>query len=50
MDLKVGINQLWADLKDITNGRPLALVGTKEIHTFNRDTADARERIQVSRW
>ena len=50
MDHKVVINQLWGDLKDITNPRSLALVGAKEIHTFNRNAADARERVQVSRW
>jgi len=46
MDHKVVINQLWGDLKDITNPRSLTLVGAKEIHTFNRDAADARERVQ----
>lgn len=46
-DRKVVINQLWTDLKDLTDARSLALAGAKEIHTFNRDAADAKERVQV---
>ena len=41
------INQLWTDLKDLADARSLALAGAKEIHTFDRDAADTRERIQV---
>ena len=46
-DRKVVINQLWTDLKDLTDARSLALAGAREIHTFNRDAADAKERVQV---
>ena len=46
-DRKVVINQLWTDLKDLTDARSLALAGAKEIYTFNRDAADAKERVQV---
>lgn len=46
-DRKVVINQLWTDLKDLTDARSLALAGAKEIHTFNRDAGDAKERVQV---
>ena len=43
------VDQLWADLKDLADARSLALVGAKEIHTFDRDAADAKQRVQVSR-
>ena len=35
------------DLKDLADARSLALAGAKEIHTFDRDAGDAKERIQV---
>ena len=41
------LNSLWMDLKQKTNARSLALAGAKEVHTFDRDAADTRERIQV---
>ena len=44
---KEQVNQLWSDLKDLADARSLALAGAKEIHTFDRDAADAKERVQV---
>jgi hypothetical protein len=41
------INQLWIDLKDLAEARTQALAGAKEIHTFDRDALDTKERIQV---
>ena len=41
------MNQLWSDLKDLADARSIALAGAKEIHTFDRDAADAKERVQV---
>lgn len=41
------INQLWIDLKDLAEARRQALAGAKEIHTFDRDALDTKERIQV---
>lgn len=41
------INQLWTDLKDLAEARTQDLVGAKEIHTFDRDALDTKERIQV---
>ena len=41
------INQLWVDLKDLAEARRQALAGAKEIHTFDRDALDTKERIQV---
>ena len=41
------INQLWVDLKDLAEARTQALAGAKEIHTFDRDALDTKERIQV---
>ena len=41
------INQLWIDLKDLAEARTQALSGAKEIHTFDRDALDTKERIQV---
>ena len=41
------INQLWIDLKDLADARTQALAGAKEIHTFDRDALDTKERIQV---
>jgi hypothetical protein len=42
------INQLWIDLKDLAEARTQALAGAKEIHTFDRDALDTKERIQVN--
>ena len=42
------INQLWVDLKDLAEARRQALAGAKEIHTFDRDALDTKERIQVT--
>ena len=42
------INQLWIDLKDLAEARRQALAGAKEIHTFDRDALDTKERIQVA--
>lgn len=44
---KDNVNQLWSDLKDLADARSLALAAAKEIHTFDRDAADAKERVQV---
>lgn len=44
---KYVINQLWIDLKDLAEARTQALAGAKEIHTFDRDALDTKERIQV---
>lgn len=41
------IDQLWSDLKGLADARSLALAAAKEIHTFDRDAADAKERVQV---
>ena len=41
------INQLWSDLKDLAEARTQALASAREIHIFDRDAADCRERIQV---
>ena len=41
------VDQLWVDLKDLAEARSLALAGAKEIHTFDRDAADAKERVQA---
>ena len=41
------INQLWVDLKDLAEARRQALAGAKEIHTFDRDALDTKERVQV---
>ena len=41
------INQLWSDLMELADARTHALASAKEIHTFDRDAADCRERIQV---
>lgn len=41
------VNQLWIDLKDLAEARTQALAGAKEIHTFDRDALDTKERIQV---
>lgn len=41
------VNQLWSDLKDLADARSLALAAAKEIHTFDRDAGDAKERVQV---
>ena len=41
------INQLWIDLKDLAEARTQALAGAREIHTFDRDALDTKERIQV---
>ncbi len=41
------MDQLWEDLKDLADARSLALAAAKEIHTFDRDAADAKERVQV---
>ncbi len=43
------INQLWSDLRELTDARTQALASAKEIHTFDRDAADCKERIQVGR-
>lgn len=43
------INQLWSDLKELADARTQALASAKEIHTFDRDAADCKERIQVNR-
>ena len=39
------INQLWSDLKELADARSLALAGAREIHTFDRDAADTKERV-----
>ena len=41
------VNQLWIDLKDLADARTQALAGAKEIHTFDRDALDTKERVQV---
>lgn len=41
-----GINQLWADLRELADARTQALASAKEIHTFDRDASDCKERIQ----
>ena len=42
------VNRLWQELKKHAERRTLALAGAKEIHTFDRDAGDAKERVQVS--
>ncbi len=42
------VSQLWADLKNLAEARTQDLAGAKEIHTFDRDAGDAKERVQVS--
>ena len=44
---KEEVNQFWAELKELADARLLDLEGAKEIHTFDRDAEDAKERIQV---
>lgn len=44
---KETVNQLWSDLKDLADDRSSALASAKEIHTFDRDAGDAKERVQV---
>ena len=41
------MEQLWSDLKELMDARTQALAGAKEIHTFDRDAADTKERVQV---
>ena len=41
------VNQLWIDLKELADARTQALAGAKEIHTFDRDALDTKERVQV---
>ena len=34
-------------MKDLADARTQALAGAKEIHTFDRDALDTKERVQV---
>ena len=43
------VEELWSDLKELMDARIQALAGAKEIHTFDRDAADTKERVQVRR-
>ena len=44
---KSAISQLWTSLRETIDMRSMALAVAKEIHTFDRDAVDTRERIQV---
>ena len=41
------MEELWSDLKELMDARTQALAGAREIHTFDRDAADTKERVQV---
>ena len=40
--------QMWENLKSSMAARKTALARAVEIHTFNRDAAETKSRIQVS--
>ena len=44
------IKELWEELKEMMDGRSMALAGAKEIHIFNKEAADTRSLIQVRLW
>ena len=44
---KSAISQLWTSLRETINMRSMAFAVAKEIHTFDRDAVDTKERIQV---
>lgn len=44
---KNAISQLWTSLKETIDMRSMALAVAREIHTFDRDVGDIKERIQV---
>jgi spectrin beta len=40
------ISQLWVSLRNTIDLRSMALAVAREIHTFDRDSADVKERVQ----
>ena len=44
---KNATSQLWTSLKHTINMHSMGLAVAKEIHTFDRDAADTKERVQV---
>ena len=46
-ECKSAVSQLWTSLRETIDMRSMALAVAKEIHTFDRDAVDTRERIQV---
>ena len=44
---KADISELWSSLRETINLRSLSLAVTREIHTFDRDATDTKERVQV---
>ena len=45
----MAISQLWSSLRETIDVRSKALAVAKEIHTFDRDAVDTKERVQVRR-
>ena len=46
-DRKGAISQLWTSLRNTIDLRSMFLAVAKEIHTFDRDSDDVKERVQV---
>ena len=46
-DRKRAISRLWTSLRNTIDLRSMALAVAKEIHTFDRDSVDVKERVQV---
>ena len=46
-DRKGAISELWAALRETIHLRSMALAVAREIHTFDRDSVDVKERIQA---
>ena len=46
-DRKRAISQLWDSLRNTIDLRSMSLAVAKEIHTFDRDSTDVKERVQV---
>ncbi|CAI8040975.1 Spectrin alpha chain, non-erythrocytic 1 [Geodia barretti] len=45
-DRKRAISQLWDSLRNTIDLRSMSLAVAKEIHTFDRDSTDVKERVQ----
>ena len=41
------ISELWSSLRESIDLRSLSLAVAREIHTFDRDATDTKERVQV---
>lgn len=46
---KKAITDLWTSLRETIDLRSMALAVAREIHTFNRDADDVKERVQVAK-